>query len=97
MSKARKEENYEDNDAADPEMRESVMKSLRKSLMKSIVTGDDQGVKRSQSVERMPLIIEEEEEERGRVSDKLIDAEDIEKSEDDSFTEDEDLREEMKE
>lgn len=45
----------------------------------------------------MPLIIEEEEEERGRVSDKLIDAEDIEKSEDDSFTEDEDLREEMKE
>lgn len=65
--------------------------------MKSIVIGDDQTVKRSQSVERMPLIIEEEEEERGRISDKLIDAEDIEQSEDDSFTEDEDLREEMKE
>ena len=67
--------------------------------MKSIVTGEEQFNVRSQSAERrMDQIIEEEDEDKIRVSDKLIDAEDIEKSEEDedSFVEDEDLREEMK-
>ena len=73
-----------------------MMKSLKMSLMQSIAKANDQTVPRSQSQERFNAIMEYEEEDKAQgLEEKLLDAEDLEKSESLSEDDDENLLEDL--